>query len=332
MTQDFSSFTGVSPVLREFLSRHGVQEGEISLAGIAGSRRAYYRVEALPSGVAALAPSFIVLVSPEDDLDFGRFLRITQFYRMLRFPVPRVYCIDDAERQVLLEDLGPVRLYDALASNRAAGLDGYRKTLELLADLQTRCGPFHAECPDIHSRVFDRTQLLWETGYYRENYLEGHRGLPPDPALDRVFEALAASVDGHPKTILHRDFQSQNVMVKPDGSVHVIDYQGSRLGSFAYDLASLLLDPYVMLVDDEIESLLGHFWGRLENPPPFEAFRERFFEAGMQRVMQALGAYCFLSRIKGIPEFAGHIPAGETRLRWLIDKAGRPEWAAVLPD
>lgn len=317
------AFASVSPVLREFLARQGIEGGELSLAGIAGSRRAYYRIESSP---------YIVLVSPGDDLDFGRFLRITQFYRMLRFPVPRVYCIDDAARQVLLEDLGPVRLYDALRKDRARGMAGYRKTLELLADLQTRCGPFHRECPDIHSRVFDKTQLLWETGYYRENYLEGHRGLRgPGSALQPMFEALAARVDAHPKTILHRDFQSQNLMVKPDGSVHVIDYQGSRLGSHAYDLASLLLDPYVMLPDEDVAALLAYFHSLLDHAPPFEAFQAAFWEAGMQRIMQALGAYCFLSRVKGIAEFAAHIPAGEARLRWLAEKTGGA-WAAVLPD
>jgi aminoglycoside/choline kinase family phosphotransferase len=326
------AFASVSPVLREFLARQGIEGGELTLAGIAGSRRAYYRIRH-PRAGGDEPPSYIVLVAPGDDLDFGRFLRITQFYRMLRFPVPRVYCIDDAARQVLLEDLGPVRLYDALREDRARGRAGYRKTLELLADLQTRCGPFHQECPDIHSRVFDKTQLLWETGYYRENYLEGHRGLRgvgPDSALQPVFEALAARVDAHPKTILHRDFQSQNLMVKPDGSVHVIDYQGSRLGSHAYDLASLLLDPYVMLPDADIAELLAYFHSLLDGAPPFEAFRAAFWEAGMQRIMQALGAYCFLSRVKGIVEFEAHIPAGEARLRWLVGKAGG-EWAAVLP-
>ena len=327
------AFENVSPVLREFLARQGVEGGVLSLAGIAGSRRVYYRIPALPA-------SFIVLVSPEDDLDFGRFLRITQFYRMLQFPVPRVYCIDDGARQVLLEDLGPTRLYDALRKDRAAGLAGYRRTLELLADLQMRCEPFKAECPDIHSRVFDRTQLLWETGYYRENYLEGHRGLRTGPGLRSVFEALAARVDAHSKTIMHRDFQSQNLMLKlnedegpdgPVGSVHVIDYQGSRLGSHAYDLASLLLDPYVMLSDAEIEDLLRHFHSLLESPPSFGAFETDFLEAGLQRVMQALGAYCFLSRVKGIAGFAGHIPAGEARLRWLVGKTGST-WQAVLPE
>ncbi len=319
----------ISSVLAEFLAREGFDPGcEISLAGIAGSRRAYYRL-------ASPSRSVIVMLSPEDDIDFGRFLRITQFYRMAQIPVPRVHCIDDAAHQVLLEDLGHRRLYDVLQSDRKAGLDGYRKTLDLLADLQTRCQALHAECPDIQSRIFDRGQLLWETSYYRAQYLEGHRGLRPEGMLDaflnKAFGELAALADAHPKAIMHRDFQSQNLMVKPDGSVHVIDYQGSRQGSIYYDLASLLLDPYVMLSRAEIEDLLDYFHVRSPSPLDFPGFRQAFLEAGLQRVMQALGAYCFLSRVKGIESFAEHIPAGEKRLWWLLREYGRKEWEAVLP-
>ena len=80
-------------------------------------------------------------------------------------------------------------------------------------------------------------------------------------------------MDAHEKSILHRDFQSQNLMVKPDGTVHVIDYQGSRMGSVYYDLASLLLDPYVGLSDGEIDGLLRYFHEIQDDAPDFEAFR-----------------------------------------------------------
>jgi aminoglycoside/choline kinase family phosphotransferase len=144
-------YRDVSPILRNFLAGRGLAVDsapvDLPLAGLAGSRRAYFRV---PSS------GLILLVSPPDDADFGRFLRITQFYRMLGVPVPRVHCIDDEARQVLLEDLGDCRLYDLLREDRQAGLEAYRRSLDLLADLQTRCDASRPECPDIDSRAFDR--------------------------------------------------------------------------------------------------------------------------------------------------------------------------------
>src|SRR4051812_3381841 len=115
-------FDQISPVLAKFLARYGFgPDCAITLAGTAGSRRVYFR---LTSGLR----TFIVLVSPPDDADFGRFLRITQFYRLMDFPVPMVYCIDDAAHQVVLEDLGDKRLYDLVKSG-APRLEPYRKVI-----------------------------------------------------------------------------------------------------------------------------------------------------------------------------------------------------------
>jgi N-acetylmuramate 1-kinase len=324
----------ISPVLAKFLARYGFgPDCRITLAGTAGSRRVYFR---LAEGLR----TFIVLVSPSDDVDFGRFLRITQFYRLMDVHVPMVYCIDDAAHQVVLEDLGDRRLYDMVKEEEGKGGNGtltaYRDVVNLLVDLQTRCFQRHQECPDIHSRLFDADDLLWETGYFTAQYLEGYRGIAYGPerksALQAVFLELARRVDAQPKSIMHRDFQSQNIMVQSGGVMRVIDYQGSRLGSVYYDLASLILDPYVMLEDAAVDELLRYYHAKSLNPLPFEEMFRQFLLAASQRVMQAMGAYCFLSRVKGLPQFAAHIGPGEKRLRWIMDRVGWPELrAAALP-
>ena len=316
----------LSPVLAKFLARYGFMENcSITLAGTAGSRRVYFR---LSEGLR----TFIVLISPPDDADFGRFLRITQFYRLMNFPVPMVYCIDDAAHQVVLEDLGDRRLYDVVKSGSASPVESYRKVIHQLVDLQTRCYQWHQECPDIRSRLFDEHDLLWETDYFATQYLVGYRGATAEAkaALGPLFHELARRVDAQPKSIMHRDFQSQNLMIQFDGTVRVIDYQGSRLGSVYYDLASLLLDPYVMLADADIEELLRYYHAKSLNPLPFDEMFRQFLLAAAQRIMQALGAYCFLSRVKGLTGFQAHIAPGEKRLAWILARAGWPELEAAL--
>ncbi len=321
-------FEQLSPVLVKFLARYGFEKDcAITLAGTAGSRRVYFRLQ---EGLR----KFIVLVSPPDDVDFGRFLRITQFYRLMNFPVPMVYCIDDAAHQVILEDLGDSRLYDRIKQGEAP-LELYRKVIHQLVDLQTRCFQWHQECPDIRSRIFDEHDLLWETDYYATQYLQGHRGIVSGSAekakLDGIFHELARKVDAQPKSIMHRDFQSQNLMIQFDGTVRIIDYQGSRLGSVYYDLASLLLDPYTMLPDADIDELLRYYHAKSLNPLSFEDMFRQFLLAASQRVMQALGAYCFLSRHKGLPQFRAYIDPGEKRLAWILDRLDWAELKTVLP-
>jgi hypothetical protein len=58
---------------------------------------------------------------------------------------------------------------------------------------------------------------------------------------------------------------------------------------------------------------------------------ESFIHASLQRVMQALGAYCFLSKVKGIQKFEQYIEPGKRQLNALlaefslIVKATEPE-------
>ena len=54
--------------------------------------------------------------------------------------------------------------------------------------------------------------------------------------------SLEFSVNG----FMHRDMQSRNIILKND-HFYFIDFQGGRSGPIQYDLASLLIDPYVKL-------------------------------------------------------------------------------------
>ena len=106
---------------------------------------------------------------------------------------------------------------------------------------------------------------------------------------------------------MHRDFQSQNVQLEP-GRVWVLDFQGARVGPLPYDVASLLRDPYVNLPDAAEDQLLRWYHAHAMPAEPslaaWEAFREAYSLVSMQRLMQALGAYGFLTLVKGKPWFA----------------------------
>ena len=80
--------------------------------------------------------------------------------------------------------------------------------------------------------------------------------------LAGLIEGLA----GEPRRLLHRDFQSSNVMVR-DGRPWLIDYQGLRWGVAEYDIASLLYDPYVDLEPSQRDFVRRGFLRRAEETP-----------------------------------------------------------------
>src|SRR5256714_13380471 len=133
-------------------------------------------------------------------------------------------------------------------------------------------------------------------------------------SLGRMAERLA----GRPRVLVHRDFQSQNIIMR-NGQAHLIDFQGMRPGLAEYDLASLLFDPYVSFSRAECEELLTDYESKraIACNPVAPDFRAIFRLCGIQRLMQALGAYGFLGLVKGNKTFLNHIPAAIDSLRTL---------------
>jgi aminoglycoside/choline kinase family phosphotransferase len=140
-------------------------------------------------------------------------------------------------------------------------------------------------------------------------------------ALEGELSRLADRLLSTPSGLIHRDLQSQNVMIR-GGEPVLIDFQGLRRGSPFYDLGSLLFDPYVTFPEGAREELLGDYQGMCGSACSGEAFRELFLLASAQRLMQALGAYGFLGLKRAKPHFLAHIPAALDNLIAVTAEAG----------
>lgn len=303
----------LSPTIDGILRSLGhVQPFEVAVAGSAGSGRVYWRIGRAPD-------SHILLVSHSQDADYDRFLSVSRHLRACGLDVPEIFGSDDSARQVVLEDLGSTLLLQKAHEagfpgdgNAAALREAYVPALRALARWQEVGTRDMHGCPDLVNRVFDLGPLLWETSYFSRRCAEESYGLPPErlaePELLAELHRLASRVEFHERRLMHRDFQSQNLMCR-GGDVWFIDYQGARPGSRWYDLASLLWDPYVAMPMDLRRNLFGQFLSLAPAPSADEAW-EQLLDAALQRVMQALGAYGFLSRRKNLPWFSRFLAPG----------------------
>jgi aminoglycoside/choline kinase family phosphotransferase len=236
-------------------------------------------------------------------------------------PVPEIYTYCREEFWMLLEDLGDVSLEAAVKRSPQEGLvrHWYRQALKVLAAMQVQGqeGFDPAWCfdtPMVH-RPF-----LWERecGYFVRAFLQGYLKLQVTledlaPDLERL---LTGALPPGPNYFLHRDFQSRNLFIK-DGRLRVIDFQGGRLGPLGYDVAALLIDPYVNLSPALQAEFLDYYLELLQNLVDLDpaAFREQYYHLALCRNLQILGAFGFLTRAKGKDYFARHIPAALTGLR-----------------
>jgi aminoglycoside/choline kinase family phosphotransferase len=120
------------------------------------------------------------------------------------------------------------------------------------------------------------------------------------------------------------------------GGPRIIDYQGARMAPPAYDIASVLWDPYYRLDDGMRERLLAYYLEEMkaDRARAFDdkAFLGSLVACRLQRHMQALGAYGFLSEVKGKKYFLKHVPEALRLLKADVAEARReqPELARLV--
>ncbi len=287
-----------------------ITKGEYGLVGTGGSERRYFRIER-EHGTA------ILMECQESDDDYQRHIEYTRFFLSHSVPVPQLIDTDNAHKKALFEDLGDLSLYNWMKCPRdpVEREHIYKKVLDALFLIHADASNNLQGCPSLQQRVFDYDHLRWETSYFTERFVLGIRHIKCEntPGLQDDFHRLALEVDAFPKRIIHRDFQSQNIMLAKDGSPRFLDYQGARVGPPAYDLASLLWDPYVHLDESLRERLVNYYVAKLEHSSlSFMAseFMATLLPCRLQRHMQALGAYGFLSSEKGKKYFLKYVPEG----------------------
>ncbi|MCL5023375.1 MAG: phosphotransferase [Nitrospirae bacterium] len=299
------------------------------LIGVGGSDRKFYRIR------EGRGSSVLVRFGPDDE-DFERYIAYADFLRSCGVPVPELLRASPEKKKALFEDLGDLSLYSWLRCRRTEEEveEVYRKVLDIAVMVHTAATNHSSECPSLRERIFDYDHLRWETGYFLENYVSRIRQTPVEDRqrIDEEFGRLADLVDSFPKTVIHRDFQSQNVMLTKGGIPRIIDFQGARIGPPAYDVASLLWDPYYRLGEELRERLLNYYVGEMKEKGDAgfgdEAFRNTLLPCRLQRHMQALGAYGFLSSVKGKSYFLKHAKEG---LRLFMEgiSAARNEYPAL---
>jgi NDP-sugar pyrophosphorylase family protein/aminoglycoside/choline kinase family phosphotransferase len=300
--------------------------GQVSLIGIGGSDRKYYRIE--KEGITA-----VLMECQASDPDFERHLLYTRFFSRYSVPVPELYDGESRDprlpslpqgdcRYAFFEDLGDITLYSWLHCSRPSARikEVYGKIVDVLANLHTEVSGHVSECAPLATRIFDYSHLRWETDYFMSRFVVpfGEAGLTVPAGLEKEFHNIAATVDLFPKVIVHRDFQSQNIMITR-GLPRVIDYQGARMGPAAYDLASLLWDPYHQIDDGLRSALIDRYsagvGGYRGDTLRGKDFGKALLLCRLQRHMQALGAYGFLAMEKGKSYFLKYVPLALGYLR-----------------
>jgi aminoglycoside/choline kinase family phosphotransferase len=298
---------------RMHFPRFDVNEIKITPIEKGGSDRKFYRVR------CGTDQSLILVKYNLEREENRHYVAIAQFLETHKILAPKIYFHDPAEGLIWLEDLGEEDLFSHRSESWLERRALYESALDEVAKLHSLPESVCAEMRNKLPAEFNAALYVWEQNYFFENCLGRYfkidkvrlTAVAALPALNAIAEHLASL----PRVLVHRDFQSQNIIVR-NSQAYLIDFQGMRPGLVQYDLASLLYDPYVELNEAEREQLIEHY--RHKNPRV--EFGETLRLCAMQRLMQALGAYGFLGLVKNHKQFLEHIPAAMKSLGSIISE------------
>lgn len=239
-------------------------------------------------------------------------------------PVPELHSRDPETGIILCEDLGDFLLYNAVIGDCWSDekiLDVYGKAVEILVHMQVEGGRDFQTIWCWDTGKYNRELMLSsESGYFLSACCHELLGISTPEGLDNEFILLAdLASSAQVGFFLHRDFQSRNIMIKNE-CLRVIDYQGGRMGPLGYDLASLLNDPYVSLGDHIKEKLIVKYLQTLSDFMDVDGttFMESYYWLSLQRNLQIIGAFSYLSNIKGKKFFRGFLQPAAMSLNNLL--------------
>lgn len=282
-----------------------------------GSDRAFYRLTQNGNSMI-LADHGITMGDPV--CEARAFERIGRHLQARGVPVPAIYWSDRFAGHVYLEDLGDIHLETAVKNGGDEdSLALYKDALKSLARMSVKGARGFKPEWTFQTERYDKTLIIErECLYFINAFVKGYLGLDVDAEdlagdfSDLADHALRHACDG----FMHRDFQSRNIMIK-DRRCYFIDFQSGRLGPVQYDLASLLIDPYTGLprpIQDDLAHYFLAIYRELKPVDPAE-FMEGYRYLKITRNLQMLGAFGFLSRVKGKTQFENHIPKAVENLK-----------------
>ena len=268
------------------------------LAGDASFRH-YYRIQAhFPE---KQLQSYIAMDSPPTHEKNQEFVTINHLLNQKKVRVPQIHAINLHKGFMLLEDFGNLHFFEILTPENKARY--YQKAVDVIHQIQA---PLSAETIK-QLPAFSKDYMREELTLFEEWFLKAHLSIELNDLeiklIHQCFDYLVNAIDKHPKTLIHRDFHSRNLMILSDDSIGVIDFQDAMIGPRSYDLVSLLKDCYI--AHAEAFQVLGLKKFKAHD---IIVFQQEYHLCGLQRHLKVLGIFSRLYHRDGKSRYLADLP------------------------
>jgi aminoglycoside/choline kinase family phosphotransferase len=292
----------------------GIEPLSVDVLPISGSERRYFRIHEKDRTIIGTYGANI----KENE----SFIYFSNHFHKKNLAVPEIYAVSNDRAYYLQQDFGKTSLLDCLEANGFTQpvYDLFRKSLAALASLQVNGdkGLDYKRC--LTNKEFGKEAIMADLLYFKYYFLDALRKPYDKQKLIKDFEALSNYLTHTEyKYFMFRDFQSRNIFIEEDNSVHFIDYQGGMKGAPQYDVASMLWQARANLPDEWKDKLLDDYMAVFEllidAPMDKMVFKSQYNGYVLIRLLQVLGAYGFRGLFERKAQFLTAIPMGLRNLK-----------------
>jgi aminoglycoside/choline kinase family phosphotransferase len=287
---------------------HRLVVESVRLASADASFRRYFRIDTLDA-----ARTRIVMDAPPDKENSAPFVHVAKLMAKAGVKAPQVLDWDQSSGFLLLDDLGPRTMLDAIDPvNADANRPLYEQAVDALIAWQLSSKP--GVLPP-----YDRALLERELSLFPDWYLTKHRGVAIEgqvqEKLARAFDVIVEQNLKAANVYVHRDFMPRNLMVGTDASatLGVLDFQDAVYGPITYDIASLMRDAFLSWEEEFVIDITARYWqkARKAGLPVDDDFGD-FYRAvdwmGLQRHLKVAGIFARLTLRDGKPKYLADTP------------------------
>ncbi len=296
--------------LSSIVAPHGLVPGSLRLASADASFRRYLRID-------SELGSRIIMDAPPDKEDCRPFVRVADLMAQAGLRVPQVLAWDQAKGFLLLSDLGPHTMMQAIDRQQpSANLGLYMDAVDALVSWQkaSQVGVLPA---------YDEALLQRELALFPQWYLQQHRGITPDAKMAETLRSSFALIVREnlswPKVHVHRDFMPRNLMMpvqtgtSSDRRLGVLDFQDAVHGPITYDIASLMRDAFLSWDEAFVLDVTIRYWEKaraagLAVGDDFGLFYRGVEWMGLQRHLKVAGIFARLTLRDGKPQYLADTP------------------------
>ncbi len=247
---------------------------------------------------------YVIMDSSYELQSFNNFLTVHKILLDYGINVPKIHYKNLTLGYLVLQDLGNINLLNSKNNLGIIPINYYHEAIDNLIKIQKIS-------LTNNQQKYDSTLLILEMNLFKKWYLEKLKLVKlsnfQKTALNVELELIASNILKQKQVFIHKDYHSRNIMLH-NNKQFLIDFQDAIIGSYVYDLCSLLADAYYKLSDDYLEKLLLYYYKKAKLNIVYKQYLLDFKNIAIQRQLKVLGIFARLSIRDNKQQYLADIP------------------------